>query len=120
MNLLTPSQIEVLARFDGWVKMKIGYRKMITVFNKSLNEEIELPEDRRDETFFDYFTSPGVLIEMRLKLMQKYDAYLETHGNGFAWFEIGSLLCELDELILSGEYTAAAIKTSELIQKLEA
>jgi hypothetical protein len=106
---LTPSQIEVLARFDGWEK--IGPESTVWVKDGSI---------MYDEDAVAYLTSPGVLIEMRLKLMQKYDVYLETHGNGFTWFEIGSLLGELDELILSGEYTAAAIKTSEIIQKLEA
>jgi hypothetical protein len=110
---LTHSQIEVLARFDGWKKMQGGYRKMKTVFNKALDEEIEVPEDRRDETIWKYFTSPGVLISMRLKLLEKAKE-LGKHQILYPYFY------ELRESILSGEYTAAAIKTSELIQKLEA
>ena len=113
---LTTQQIEVLARFDGWKKMQGGYRKMITVFNKALGGEIEVPEDRRDEEFFDYFTSPGVLIEMRLKLKEK----ARTIDEFALRLDVLSMVDHIGDLILSGEYTAAAIKTSEIIQKLEA
>jgi hypothetical protein len=111
---LTPSQIEVLARFDGWKKMQGGYRKMITVFNKALDKEIEVPEDRRDETIWKYFTSPGVLIEMRLKVLKQLQKMEGMYGEEVKFNE------EVTDLILSGKYTAAAIKTSEIIQKLEA
>jgi hypothetical protein len=109
---MTTQQIEVLARFDGWKKMQVGYRKMITVFNKALGGEIEVPENRRDTEFFDYFTSPAVLIEMRLKIGK----IGRISVNYVLWPKYE----QLGNLILSGEYTAAAIKTVEIIEKIEA
>jgi hypothetical protein len=113
---MTTQQIEVLARFDGWKKMQGGYRKMKTVFNKALDEEIEVPEDRRDETIWKYFTSPGVLIEMRIMLGKKILVLPEP----FKRRQLMEMIMSIGEDILLKDYTAAAIKTSEIIQKLEA
>jgi hypothetical protein len=99
---LTTQQIEVLARFDGWEYNDIGW------FWK---EGYKTYDDSDAKKFLpEYFTSPGVLIEMRLKIKDKcYDFDLYTTQRD-----------QLDDLILSADYTAAAIKTSEIIQKLEA
>jgi len=100
---LTPSQIEVLARFDGWVK-GVGqlWRKPEGLHNTRTID---------DTAIVSYLTSPSVLIEMRLKLMEKLDKSDYWH-----WMQGQAL----GYLILNKEYTAAAIKTNEIIQKLEA
>ena len=104
---LTPSQIEVLARFDGWEYNDIGW------FWK---DGYKTYDDHDAKKFLpEYFTSPGVLIEMRLKILKllnereiSWHHVLDIYDNDIGW------------LILDQEYTLAAIKTSELIQKLEA
>jgi hypothetical protein len=101
MTQLTTQQIDTLAKFAGW-------------------EHTDDEKFMKSGRVLRHFTSPRILIKIRLKLIQKYDAYLEIHGNGFTWFEIGALLGELDELILLGKYTEAAIKTCDIILKLEA
>jgi hypothetical protein len=113
---LTTQQIEVLAQFDGWVPEHEG-----SVIFKRKSKVID--EDDWDEFEYliypdaqYYFTSPGVLIEMRLKLYEMAYHITEIELKYNSLVEIG----ELGDLILSREYTAAAIKTSELIQKLEA
>jgi hypothetical protein len=100
---LTPSQIEVLARFDGWVKEFGGlWRKP-----EGLNNTRTI-----DETAIEvHLTSPAVLIEMRLRISESI-----SMSNFWLIQEFN----ETGRLILSGQYTAAAIKTSEIIQKLEA
>jgi len=102
---LTPSQIEVLARFDGWeISDKGWYSKNgVTIDNEDVYEFMN-----------SYFISPGVLIEMRLKVLKKLEKMEGMYGDEVKFNE------EVTDLILSGEYTAAAIKTSEIIQKLEA
>ena len=102
---LTPSQIEVLARFDGWVwkqddRWGSHYWKAGNILG-TIEQQIQ------------YFISPGVLIEMRLKLIKEAHKAEDYAG-------VVMLLVQSGDLILSGEYTAAAIKTSEIIQKLEA
>ncbi len=101
---LTPSQIEVLARFDGWVKGIGGlWRKP-----EGLNNTRTI-----DDTAMEaHVTSPGTLIEMRLKIGK----IGQVSKNAALW----SKYFRLGEMILNKEYTAAAIKTSELIEKLEA
>jgi len=59
-----------------------------------------------------HFTNPAKLIEMRLKIGK----IGQVSKNAALW----SKYFRLGEMILNKEYTAAAIKTSELIQKLEA
>jgi hypothetical protein len=97
---MTTQQIEVLARFDGWEKR--SPESTVWVKDSSI---------MYDEDAEAYLTSPGVLISMRLKLKQKID---------YRSMDDALALSELGELILNKEYTAAAIKTSEIIQKLEA
>jgi hypothetical protein len=104
---LTPSQIEVLARFDGWVKQKHndGTQEWET-WSKGFKV---IPVDG----IAKHLTSPGVLIEMRKKIQA-------STYKAMYYSEVLTYMNESAELILSGEYTLAAIKTSELIQKLEA
>jgi hypothetical protein len=102
---LTPSQIEVLARFDGWsISDKGWYSKGgVTFDNEVAPYKMQV-----------HLTSSGVLIEMRLKVLKQFQKMEGMYGEEVKFNE------EVTDLILSGEYTAAAIKTSELIQKLEA
>jgi hypothetical protein len=111
MNL-TPSQIEVLARFDGWELLPDGrLRKSIP----SLDGWGASKYKPKAEVI-PYLTSPGVLIEMRLKLYEKIYALPRPYQG---WEELLGMVMNLGDLILNKEYTAAAIKTSEIIQKLQ-
>lgn len=105
MKTPTPSQIEVLARFDGFIIHKDTFAKKIVN-----NGRVYISYYTNGEVL-KHLTSPGVLIEMRLKISNSIS--LNNFWLIHEWQAIGNL-------ILSGEYTAAAIKTSELIQKLEA
>jgi hypothetical protein len=107
MNTLTPSQIEVLARFLGWKHFPE---------TKTTNEVYQKDDDMLypDELVWQHLTSPGVLISMRLNVLKKLQKMEGMYGEEVKFNE------EVTDLILSGEYTAAAIKTSEIIQKLEA
>jgi hypothetical protein len=103
---LTPSQIEVLARFDGWD----WYFNVMAIVGKDGDD---IAKQRVIKHAIKHITSPGVLIEMRLKIIERVKMLGRSQ-------ELYTPLFQLKDLILSGEYTAAAIKTSELIQKLEA
>ena len=106
---LTPQQIEVLARFDGWAYKK-NEPPLFSVWEKKVKGRHGM-QQMRDVDMLKHLTSPGVLIEMRLKLHKMVSFFDEQNGQK---------VLEVGNLILSGDYTAAAIKTSEIIQKLEA
>jgi hypothetical protein len=99
---LAPSQIEVLARFDGWV------RDDFELLDIDLGTWVKGCEAKADQQMVDHLTSPGMLIEMRLKVNEKYSI-----NPSWDYTELG-------ELILNKKYTAAAIKTVEIIEKIEA
>jgi len=107
---MTTQQIEVLARFDGFIIHEDTFAKKIVN-----NGRVCISYYANGEVL-KHLTSPGVLIEMRLKLYEMAYRINEIELKYNTLVAIG----ELGELILNKEYTAAAIKTSEQIQKLEA
>jgi hypothetical protein len=109
---LTPSQIEVLARFDGWEFFKQDEPPLVSVWERVAKDGNA--QQLKDWKMDNHLTSPGVLIEMRLKLKKRVEEEIQDERKT-QWqvYDVG-------QLILKGDYTAAAIKTVEIIQKLEA
>jgi hypothetical protein len=109
---MTTQQIEVLARFDGWEKYtseKYGER-----YKHQKSKHPERMGSRDVKQMAKHLTSPGVLIEMRLKVLKQLEKMEGMYGEEVKFNE------EVTNLILNKEYTAAAINISEIIQKLEA
>jgi hypothetical protein len=110
MTQLTTEQIDVLARFDGWEKQKHS------------DQTQEWETWRKGFKFIPvdgiakHLTSTATLIEMRLKLKEKGKSIDEFSLR----LDVLSMVDHIGELILSGDYTAAAINTFEIIKKLEA
>ena len=104
---LATQQIEVLARFDGWEYNQIDERWVV----KEGILEIKFTHN----TLSVHLTSPGVLIEMRMKLVEAWKK-LDFEKRSAMRVEFRTL----DNYILTGKNTEAAALTSEIIQKLEA
>jgi hypothetical protein len=114
---MTTQQIEVLARFDGWVpedEGSVNFKRKSKVIDEDDWDEFEYLTYPAAQY---YFTSPVVLIEMRLKLI---DTVIKQQTREGEYLIDNSEFYELGDMILRKDYTAAAIKTSEIIQKLEA
>lgn len=111
---LTAQQIEVLARFEGFVIHKGTYMKKIMNYDTGheytiyyTNEEVAIR-----------YSNTDVLIRMRMKIMstREYKACLSMKRGGKTF---ANDVWKMGELILSRKYTAAAAKASELIKNLE-
>jgi hypothetical protein len=100
---LTPSQIEVLARFDGW-----EYKPASKLWSKYTEGYVTL---YMSIEMVDYLTSPGVLIEMRFKLV-------ETQASKQQLYFYRDM-DDLGRLILNKKYTEAANLLAEIINKIE-
>jgi hypothetical protein len=111
---LTPSQIEVLARFDGWEK-RISATGSFYWIQKSTcghNWDIQMQ---------DYLLNPFNLIKIYSMIRGEIQSlWIDEDLTKKEYSELQKDFNQLGDLIVSGEYTAAAIKTSEIIQKLEA
>jgi hypothetical protein len=104
---LTPSQIEVLARFDGW-QVEHFPEYASTYYKK---DGLSLLDYKFKEEVAPHLTSPATLIEIRLKLGKDFKI-----GEGIL---LWTMYYDLGELILNAQYTEAAIKASEIILKLQ-
>jgi hypothetical protein len=110
MTQLTAQQIDTLAKFAGW-------GDPIECFNKYGSYKMWMKQGKKlgDHQIEIYLLNAKTLIEMRLKLMEIWRIRGLTPDHVFAF-----ALWNIDQLILNAKYTEAAIKASEIIQKLEA
>ena len=112
MEQLTQEQIDILARFDGWTYKK-NEPPLISVWEKKVKGRRGMQQIPHWEMAY-HLIFPDLLIKIRLKMVEAWTK-LEFKKRTIIRDEFRSL----DNLILTGQYTAAAIKEAEIIPKLQ-